>query len=316
MGGNGKATLGHKNGIGNAESAGAQSGREGAFSLVCFEVQDMPQTDSDGDGVPDDQDNCIVEPNAATATIVAASLPSSRSVQVGSVASVFATVINTSNTAATDCSIAPQTSVPASFGYLTTDASSVPVGTPNTLVDIPACGAQNFIFGFLPTAPISPTEVELNYDCTNTDPAPSTEGLNTLSLSATAAPVADIVALAITPTSDGIVDLPGTNGSNAFAVATVNVGSTATITASAGPSVTLPLILSICETNPATGACLSGPAPSVTSSVSGGATPTYSVFVTGTGTVPFDPATNRIIVEFKDAGGVTRGSTSVAVRTL
>ena len=48
MGGNGKATIGHKNGIGNVESAGAQFGREGAFSLVCFEVQDIPQTDSDG----------------------------------------------------------------------------------------------------------------------------------------------------------------------------------------------------------------------------------------------------------------------------
>ncbi len=51
MGGSGKATVGHKNGIGNLESAGAQFGREGAFSLVCFEVQDMPQTDSDGDGL-------------------------------------------------------------------------------------------------------------------------------------------------------------------------------------------------------------------------------------------------------------------------
>jgi len=53
MGGNGKATMGHKNGIGNMESAGAQFGRQGAFSLVCFEVQDIPQTDSDGDGLSD-----------------------------------------------------------------------------------------------------------------------------------------------------------------------------------------------------------------------------------------------------------------------
>ena len=80
-----------------------------------------------------------------------------------------------------------------------------------------------------------------------------TVGLNTLLLSASATPVPDIVALAATPTADGIVDLPGTNGSNAFAVSTVNVGSTATITASARTSVTLPLVMSICETNPATG---------------------------------------------------------------
>jgi len=255
-------------------------------------------------------------PPPSGAAVAASSLPSSRSVQIGSVASAFATVINTSNTAATDCSIAPQTSVAADFAYQTTDASNALVGTPNTPTDIAAGGSQNFIFAFTPTATFSPTEVLLNYDCTNSVPAPVTVGLNTLLLSASATPVPDIVALAATPTGDGIVDLPGTNGSNAFSVATVNVGSTDTITASATPSVTLPLSLSICETNPATGACLSAPASSTTSSVSGGATPTYSIFVTGAGTVPFDPANNRINVEFKDAGAVTRGSTSVAVRTL
>jgi hypothetical protein len=31
--------------------------------------------------------------------------------------------------------------------------------------------------------------------------------------------------------------------------------------------------------------------------------------------VPFDPANNRIVVEFTDSGGVVRGSTSVAVTT-
>jgi Bacterial TSP3 repeat len=59
MGGNGRATIGHKNGSGNVESAGAEFGREGAFSLVCFEVRDIPQTasvggpydDDDGDGL-------------------------------------------------------------------------------------------------------------------------------------------------------------------------------------------------------------------------------------------------------------------------
>ena len=49
MGGNGKATIGYKEGNGNVESAGAEFGREGAFSMVCYEVQDIPQTINDPD---------------------------------------------------------------------------------------------------------------------------------------------------------------------------------------------------------------------------------------------------------------------------
>ena len=45
------------------------------------------------------------------------------------------------------------------------------------------------------------------------------------------------------------------------------------------------------------------------------ATPTFSIFVTGSGNVPNDPTNNRIFVRFKDADGATRGSTSVAVKT-
>ena len=53
MGGNGRATVGHKDGLGKVEAAGTRFGREGAFSLVCFEVQDLPVTASDGN---DDDD--------------------------------------------------------------------------------------------------------------------------------------------------------------------------------------------------------------------------------------------------------------------
>ena len=44
-----------------------------------------------------------------------------------------------------------------------------------------------------------------------------------------------------------------------------------------------------------------------------GQTATFGIFVTGTSTVPFDPANNRIFVRFNDAGGVTRGATSASV---
>jgi hypothetical protein len=129
--------------------------------------------------------------------------------------------------------------------------------------------------------------------------------------------VPDIVALGATTGNNGIVDIAGTNGIGAFAVATVNVGIAAQITASADTgSVALPLNISLCQTNPTTGVCVGAPARSVITQINAGQTPTFSIFVAGTGSnVPFDPAHNRIFVRFKDTSGVTRGATSVAVRT-
>ncbi len=110
--------------------------------------------------------------------------------------------------------------------------------------------------------------------------------------------------------------VPAATGAAAFAVATVNAGADGSLTASADTgSTSLPVTLSLCQTNPATGACLAVPASSVPVQINGGETPTFGVFVTEAGMVPFDPANNRVFVRFIDADGVTRGSTSVAVRT-
>jgi hypothetical protein len=156
----------------------------------------------------------------------------------------------------------------------------------------------------------------MSFDCTNTLPAPTITGLNTLLLSASVTPVPDIVALAATTNNDGIVNILGTGGTGAFAVATVNVGTSGSITISGDTgSASLPVDISLCQTDPANGQCISAIGPSVTTQINAGATPTFGIFVQGNGAVPFDPAANRIFVRFRDAGGVTRGSTSVAVRT-
>ena len=255
---------------------------------------------------------------APLATLAAASLPTSRSVQVPTPATAFGTIINSGIADATGCGIAPGTpAVAADFSYQTTDpVTNAPTGTPDTPADIAAGGSQSYVFSFTPSADIPSTGVALAFDCTDTDPAAVIPGVNTFLLSASTNPVSDIVALAATQSGDGIVRLPGDTGSNAFAVASVNVGSTDTITASADTgTATLPVALSLCESIPATGECLSPPATSVTTAINAGATPTFSIFVTNAGTVPFDPANNRINVVFRDAGGVVRGSTSVAVRT-
>jgi YVTN family beta-propeller protein len=247
----------------------------------------------------------------------AAVLPSSRSVQVGSVATIFGTIINSGPGTASNCRIAPATAMPGTFAFQTTDAATNGLtGTANTPVAIPQGGAQSFLLAFTPSAPFAPTDVALNFSCSNAVAATSYSGINTLLLSASTTPVPDIVAIAATATNDGTLHIPGAGGSAALAVAIANVGSGGALIAQAdtGPA-TLPLTLTLCQTNPATGACFSSPSASVPATVNGNATATYSIFATAKGAVPFSPAVNRLFIRFVDGGGVTRGSTSVAVQT-
>ena len=252
---------------------------------------------------------------ASATTITAAVLPSSRSVEVGTPATAFATIINSGTGDATGCGIAATTVVDAAFQYQTTDASNALTGSVNTPADILAGQQQNYVFAFTPNSAFAPTDVELAFDCADTDPATVVSGLNTLLLSASATPVADIVALAATLNNDGYADIPGDTGTGVFAVAAVNVGSTDTITASSTLSGALPVTVSLCETD-AGGACLAAPTSTVTTSIANGATPSFAAFVTGSGTVADDPAANRITVQFEDAAMVVRGATSVAARTV
>ena len=253
-----------------------------------------------------------------TTTLVAALLPSSRSVQVGGTATAFTTLINSGASGATLCEFSPSTSLPASFTFQTTDSTTNQLtGAPNVPAAIPAGRAQSFVLALTPTGAIAPTDVTFNFACANTAPVAPIVGVNTLLFSASASPVPDIIAMAATVTNDGIVVVPGTTGTGAFSVATANVGAAGSITASTDTgSASVPVAITICQTNPATGLCNSAPSSSVTTTMAAGATATFGIFVSGSGTaVPFDPAVNRIFVRFKDAGGTTRGATSVAVRT-
>ncbi len=249
-------------------------------------------------------------------TVTSAVLPGSRSVQVGTPASAFATIINTGSNVGINCGLSAGTSLPATFSYQTTDSSTNALtGTPNTPVNIPPGGSQSYVFAFTPGGPIAPSNIPVTAQCGNSPPATVLAGINTLLLSASATPVPDIVALALTPSGDGILSL---SSNQAFAVATVNVGASAVITATADTGNTrLPLYVTICETNPTTGLCTGPMAQTVTTTIVTGATPTFAIFVAlqDTAPLPFDPAANRIFVRFRDFNGDTRGATSVAVRS-
>jgi hypothetical protein len=249
--------------------------------------------------------------------LVAAVLPSSRSVQVGTPATAFATIINTDSNTATGCAISPITTIPATFTYQTTSSATNQItNSPNTPVDIPAVAAQSFVFALTPTAPFAPADVQLSFNCANSDPAPIISGLNTLLFSASSSPTPDLMALTATLSGDGIVNIPGPNGTGVFAVATVNLGAgdNLTISADTGGAI-LPVNIFICQTDPQTSACFLSPESSVNTMIGSNETPTFGVFVAAAGDISFAPETNRIFVRFKDSGNVTRGSTSVAVRT-
>lgn len=250
--------------------------------------------------------------------LLAAVLPTSRAVEVGATATAFATIVNAGAAPAIGCGISLLSNIPADFGYQTTDpATNQVTGAPGRPVRIGAGLFQTFVFSLTPTAPIASMDVQFGFECANADPAAKTSGVNTLQFLASGAPVSDIVMLSATPPPDpGIVNIPGTNGIGFFVVATVNVGVSGNITlsASAGGAV-LPAILSICETDPTTGVCLAPPGASVTRTIDANATPTFAVFVLGTGDIAFAPAINRVRVEARDGSDNIVGGTSVAVRT-
>jgi hypothetical protein len=238
-------------------------------------------------------------------------------VQVGGTATAFATIINSGTLPGTACSIALATAISGSLTYQTTSATTnQTTGSVNQPVNIAAGDSQSFVIAIKPTAPFGATDVAFTMGCSNSAAASSTTGLNTLLLSASSTPVPDIVALAATATKDGYVHL--TSGSGAFAVASVNVGASGAVTATADTgAATLPVSLSLCQTNPATGQCVNpaAPASSANITISANQTPTFAVFANSTGAITANPANSRIFLRFKDSLGVTRGSTSVAVTT-
>jgi len=164
---------------------------------------------------------------------------------------VFATLINTLPEVASRCSVALRDKGIGKLSYQTTDPFTNEVtGSADTPVDIPGSnGSQSFVLSITPSTEMA-QDVAFIFGCEDTTPAVVRTGLNTLLLSASNAPVPDIVALAATPTMDGIVNVPTEDGANAFGVATVNVGIAATITATVDTGdADLPLNLFVCDTD-------------------------------------------------------------------
>lgn len=254
----------------------------------------------------------------ANVVLVASVLPSSRSVQVGDTASAFATIINAGTEDATACAPGLPFGMSIPFSFQATDAATnAPIGTADAPVDIAAGQAQSFVFSLAPTVALAPTDIAMDFSCSNGGPVSTIVGVNTILFSASDQPVADVIVLAATLGEiPGVMDLDGVSGSGAFAIATFNVGAADTFSVAPRASNGLLVTLSICETNPGDGSCMQPPAAEVTTSIANGETPTFAVFATGTGTeIPLDAANSRISVDFTDSGDAIRGGSSVAIRT-
>ena len=249
----------------------------------------------------------------ASADLAAAVLPSSRSTQVDNTVTVFTTVINAGSETATGCSIENQSGLPIALAYQTTDpATNLPTGTVNTPVDIAPGQSQSFVLSLTPTAIIDSVPVPFTFSCASGTTASTINGGNTLLLSSSDTPVIDVIALAVTGGNTGALSHDDSAG--AFSLATVNIGAPDTVTVAADTGAAdLPVTLSVCETNPNTGACLESPAASVDVTMSTGATPTFSVFSQASAEVANNPAINRVFVRFTDSQAVVRGATSVAL---
>jgi hypothetical protein len=256
-------------------------------------------------------------PPATSSPLVAAILPSSRSVQVPNPATVFATTINSSSSAATGCRISPVTNVNGRFLYQTTDpATNQLTRSPNTPVTIPADTAQSFLLAFTPAAAQTSSDVMFVYVCAGMASAVPIIGVNTVRIVFDTNPVPDMIAVGLTPSNDGYSHTGCDNGTGLFAIASINIGVSASLTARARVSnASLPLTTTVCQTDPNTAQCLSTPAPTVTATVGQNQSTTWSAFLQASGPIAIDPANNRVFFEFVDAGGIVRGSTSTAVTT-
>ena len=249
--------------------------------------------------------------------IAAAVLPSSRSVRLGDAFTVFASVVSTG--LSMNCTVRLSGSQLAEnnmgFEYQATDpATNAVIGSPDTPFLLIPGAAQTLVFTLRPSASMVEEEVEFDYVCASAE-AENIQGLNTVLVSAQVQLPPDIVALAATQDGNGIVTLPVAGGSGFFSVATINVGASSNIVVRpivAGLSLNS---LSVCQTDPLTSVCLAPASSTVSLTIATNETPTFGVFVNHSSEIEFEPAINRLVVQFEDSGGRVRGRTSVAVRS-
>lgn len=249
-------------------------------------------------------------------------LPTSRAGKVGDPVTYFASIINAGDSTGTGCLIRPHapSTLLASFSYQAYQSDgTTPAAAADTPIDIASGATQLFVITFTPSAGIGGEQIALDYVCMNGTAevlAPRVPGVNTPVLSATFSSEPDIITIGATPTGDGIVNVPNLSGLRnfeSFSVSAVNIGPAAPtgpvlVTVDTGTVRRLGKDrthsrangLRICESDPATGLCITPFSPFLTSTFSGAEVHTYVVLLTTDGRhgAPLFADMTRMFVRF------------------
>ena len=262
----------------------------------------------------------------------AATLPNSRAVTVNSPATIFASVINSGDATATNCRVALGVNAAPSLSvsYSPADGAGIINGPADIPVSINAGATQQFLIAVRASAPFNGS-VPLTYVCDNGQ-AISATGLNDLALQVSAVGTPDVIAIAATLTSDGIMQT-NSNGRGIMSMAAVNIGSAGTVPP--GPSMpsaneaTITVratitnftdagnqyVTTVCPSN-ASAVCTSPFANSFQAQI--GDSPVFFNVALQHPTdigIPFFPGELRLRVEFRDQSNNLVGATSVAPRS-
>ncbi|MCZ7392307.1 MAG: NosD domain-containing protein [Candidatus Methanoperedens sp.] len=243
-----------------------------------------------------------------TPLLVSSITPNSRNAQVGTPVTIFMSVINGGTGTATGVSITQASSLPVNTQFRQWNGTAF-IEALNAPVNISAGGTANFVVGINATSAFDTSPLTFNVSSTNGATAPIS-GVNTLTISASTVPSADIIMMSTSLDVSTAVNTP-----TVFAVATTNVGGANATGVSFNvivPSSISGLVVQVNQTNPATGAII-GPATGLT--INSGAQPTFVVFVTPTHPISLDLVKNRITLQLVDGSGKVLGAQSVAVST-
>jgi YVTN family beta-propeller protein len=238
--------------------------------------------------------------------------PLARSVTVGAHPVVRATLSNNGATPlACGVEALPPSANDLQLSYLPTNAAGASTGPADKQVTVAGHATQFFDITLTSKTAQAVTSLPLIFNCNGVTRAPSVAGVNTLDLAFSANKTADVIARAYIDT----VTVP-VNGNRNFAVSTNNVGAADTLTISADDNgALLPLAITVCPSNPKTGACLSAAGKSISVPFAANEKQTFLVSVHAADYIPPVPNQSRIFVRFKDKTGASRGLASVAVDT-